>query len=327
MGITVNLGLAIRQATASLGERLSCLFPASLTRAGLPPRKVRVVEIRTFPLTEPARAALALAGRGGTPVDVHLSRDVFLYRELTVPKAAHRHAGEVVDLQVRQSMPGQANGLVWRHVTGPGTTVKVFILKDAWLAELQSATDGVLRRVEIKGVKATAFYDASAKTDRIERFWNRAVVAFAGSALILVLAVQGFAIVQANNAVAEIAAQVEALREEATAARSAAEARSVRSAAQLADARRLMEDTRRLTLLSDLTRVLSDNVSLSSFALDGQLLRLSGDAGEDISDVVTAIRSLAWAEAVELDGAAAIETGSGDRRFQMQVTLKGGGIQ
>jgi hypothetical protein len=30
---------------------------------------------------------------------------------------------------------------------------------------------------------------------------------------------------------------------------------------------------------------------------------------------------------VDLDGAVAIETGSGDRRFQMRITLNGGGTQ
>lgn len=321
----MNLGPAIGQAGAWLGETLSRVFPASLIRAGLPPRKVRVVEIRTFPLTEPSRAALALAGRGGTPVDVHLPRDVFLHRELTVPRAAQKHAEEIVDLQIRQSLPGQADGLIWRHVTGPGTTVQVYILKAAWLAELEQATNGLLRRVVIDGVKASPYYDARERTDRIERFWNSATVALTAGTLVLVLAVQGFAVLRAENEVVEKAAQVTALREEATAARSEAEARSARSTAQLADARRLVEETQRLTLLADLTRVLSDDVALSSFALDGQVLRLTGDAGEDVSGVVDAIRSLSWVDAVELDGAVAIETGSGDRRFQMRITLKGGG--
>lgn len=327
MGIAVNLGLAVEQAGTWLSESLGRLLPAGLVRAGLPPRRVRLVEIRTFPLTEPAKAALALAGRGNSPVDVQLSREVFLYRELTVPRAARKHVGDVVDLQVRQSMPGQADGLIWRHVTGPGATVQVFILKAAWLAELEQASGGSLRRVAIDGVKARAFYDARAKTDRIERFWNRVMATFAAGILIVVLVAQSLAVMQAEEAVAEKAAQVETLREEATAARSEAEARSARSAAQLADARRLMDEARRLTLLADLTRVLSDDVSLSSFALDGQLLRLSGVAAEDVSGVVTAIRSLEWVEAVELDGAVAIETGSGDRRFQMRITLKVGGTE
>lgn len=327
MGTAVNLGLAAGQAGAWLGESLKRLLPAGLIRAGLPPRRVRIFEIRTFPLTEPAKAALALAGRGGAPVDVKLSREVFLYRELTVPRAAQKHAGDVVALQMRQSMPGQAEGLIWRHVTGPGTTVQVFVLKAEWLTELKQTPGVTLRRVMIDGVKAPPLYDARAETDKIERFWTHAAVAVAGGALALVLSVQTFAVVRAEHAVAQKTAQVAALREDATAARDVAEARDARSAAHLASVGRLVQETRRLTLLADLTRVLDDDVSLESFALDGQLLRLSGLATKDVSGVVSAIRSLEWAEGVDLDEAVAIETGSGGRRFQLRIIVKGGASQ
>lgn len=319
--------MAVGQAGAWLGETLQHLLPAGLVRAGLPPRRVRTVEIRTFPLTEPAKSALALAGRGGAPVDVNLPRDVFLVRELTVPRAAQKHAGDVVALQVRQSMPGQADGLIWRHANGPGNSVQVFILKAAWLTELEQASGVSLRRVVIDGVNAPPLFDARAKTDRIERFWNRLAFAVSGGALALALLVQGFAVLRAENAVVETAARVAELREEATVARSEAEARSGRSAAHLADAVRLVQHNQRLTLLADLTRVLDDGVSLSSFALDDQVLRLSGVAAGDVAGVVSAIRTLGWAEDVDLDGAVAIEAGSGNRRFQLRITVNSGGGQ
>jgi Tfp pilus assembly protein PilN len=137
-----------------------------------------------------------------------------------------------------------------------------------------------------------------------------------------VLAVQGFQVMQAERAVAAAEARLAALRDEAIAARSAAEERSAQSAAQMADAARLMRESRRLTLLADLRQVLGEGDSLTSFALDGSVLRLAGVTQGDVAATVAAIRAVGWVAEVELDGAVAVETGSGNRRFQLQVTLE-----
>ena len=325
MGVAVNLGLDVGRTGGRLGESLQRLAPALLVRAGLPPRRVRSVLVDTLPLTDPARAALRLAGEGGAPVDIRLSREVFLCRSVPVPQAARKDAAGAVALQLRQSMPGQAEGLVWRHVDGPGDALDVYILKAARLTELVQGAGITVRRVLIDGVEAAALYDARAQTDRVERFWNRTAPMLAAAMLAGVLAVQGVAVMRAEGTVAEAEARVAALRDEAAAARGAAEARNAQSAAQMADAARLVRESRRLVLVADLTRVLGDEVWLSSFALDGQVLRLSGFAAGDVAAVVAAIRPLDWVEAVDLDGAVAIDAGSGDRRFQLLVTLKAGG--
>lgn len=308
-----------------LGERLQRLAPAFVVRAGLPPRRVRHVLIESLPLTEPARAALALAGRGGAPVDVRLAAGVFLRRSVALPAVARRDAAGAVAVQMRQSMPGQAEGLVWRHV-GQGDSVEVFVLKEARLTELLAECRGItLRRVVIDGVDAAPLHDGRATADRAERFWNRAVPAVVAVALAGVLAVQGWTLMQTQGAVAEAGARVTALRDEAAAARAEAETRNAASAAQLADVARLSRDGQRLRLIADLTRVLGDQVWVSSFALDGGVLRLAGFTAGDAAEVVAAIRPLPWVAAVDLDGSVALDEASGDRRFQLLVTLAEGG--
>ncbi|MEY4982303.1 MAG: hypothetical protein RIR62_569, partial [Pseudomonadota bacterium] len=203
MGIAVILGLDMGRAGERLGESLARMAPAALVRAGLPPRRVRSVLVGALPLTDPAKAALALAGAGGTPVDVRLSRELFLIRSVAVPPAARKDAAGAVALQLRQSMPGQAEGLVWRHAEGSGGAVDVYILKSARLTEVLQGAGVTVRRVVIEGVDAAPLYDARAETDRPERFWNRAVPVVAALALVAVLAVQGLAVMRAEGAVAE----------------------------------------------------------------------------------------------------------------------------
>lgn len=325
MGNAVILGLDMGRAGERLGESLQRLAPAVLVRAGLPPRRVRSVVVNALPLTEPAKAALALAGAGGAPVDIRLSKELFLVRSVPLPQAARKDAAGAVALQLRQSMPGQAEGLVWRHVDGPGEAVDVFILKAARLTEVVQAAGVTVRRVVIDGVEAAPLFDARGQTDRVERVWNRAVPVAVAVALAGVLAVQGMAVLRAEGAVAEAEAALAALRDEAAVARAEAEDRNARSAAQMADAARLVRESQRLVLLADLTRVLGDEVWLSSFAVDGAVLRLAGFSSADVADVLAAVRPLAWVESVDLDGAVAVDGASGDRRFQLIVTLKVGG--
>lgn len=325
MGIAVILGLDMGRAGERLGESLARLAPAALVRAGLPPRRVRSVLVGALPLTEPAKAALALAGAGGAPVDVRLSKELFLVRSVAVPAAARKDAAGAVALQLRQSMPGQAEGLVWRHEDRPGEAVDVFILKSARLTELLQGAGVTVRRVLIDGVDAAPLFDARDETDRVERFWNRAVPLLAAVALAAVLAVQGLAVMRAEGAVAEAEARLAALRDEAAAARAEAEARNAQMTAEMADAARLIRESRRLALVADLTRVLGDGVWLSSLALDGGVMRVSGFADGEVADVLAAIRPLDWVEAVDLDGAVAADAASGDRRFQLLITVKAGG--
>jgi Tfp pilus assembly protein PilN len=83
-----------------------------------------------------------------------------------------------------------------------------------------------------------------------------------------------------------------------------------------------MRESRRLTLLAGLRQAMGEGDSLTSFALDGSVLRLAGVTAGDVAATVAAIRALGWVEEVALDGAVATEAGSGNRRFQLRIQLK-----
>ena len=125
-----------------------------------------------------------------------------------------------------------------------------------------------------------------------------------------------------TQTVADETARVADLRDKAAAARAAAETRGAETSARLSDLLRLEQDSSRLGLIADLTRVLDDSVWLSTFALDGSTLRLTGTSQQEIAPVIAAIRPLAWAGSVDLDGAVLVDSVTGERRFQLIIALR-----
>lgn len=309
-------------------DRLVHLLPASLVRAGLPPRHIRSVLISALPLEASAKAALALAGRGGAPVDVRLAPDLFLKRSVELPAAARRDAASAVALQMRQSMPGQAEGLVWRHVTTPASTdlVDVYVLKQARLTDLMRDAGVTLRRITIDGIAAAPLIDNRAATDRPERLWNRAAPLLAAAALAATLGAQALTIADLNASVASETARVADLRDQAAAARATAEARSAESSARLADRARLEQENSRLRLIADLTAALDNSVWISTLALNGNVLRLTGHATGEIAPVIAAIRPLPWVDTVDLDGAVSVDAPTEERRFQLIIAIKSAAV-
>lgn len=305
-----------------LRERLEGALPDWLIRAGLPPRAVRRVRVSALPLEPAARAVLASAGQGGAAVEVALAPDLFLKRAVPLPAAARRDAAGAVALQMRQSMPGQAEGLIWRHAEGTGETVDVYVLKEARLTELLREAGVRLRRVVIDGVATAPLHDARGETDRAERFWNRAMPVLAGLVLLAVLGGQGLRLWQADQAVAAGEARLAALRDEAAAARATAEARDAEGAARQADALRMARDGRRMALLADVTGALGDEVWLTSLMVQGDVLRLGGFVAGDVAQVLAAVKALPWVAAADLDGAVGLGEGTGERRFQVIVTMR-----
>lgn len=299
-------------------------MPAVLVRAGLPPSAVRSVRITALPFDEPTRAALALAGRRGAAVDVLLAPGLFLRRSVSLPGVARRDLAGAVAIQLRQSMPNQAEGLVWRHVPVEGGA-EVYVIKEARLTELLCDAGASLRRVVIDGLDCPPLIDARATTDAPERFWNRAAPLAVLALVVAVLGAQGWRLHQVNTDLAAENARLATLRDNAAAARTDAEARAATGTARLADAARLARDNRRLPLLADLTRTLGDDVWISNFALDGDSLRLSGFSGGEMAPVIAALRGLPWVTAVDLDGAVTLDDAGGARRFLLTLQLSDGG--
>jgi hypothetical protein len=302
-------------------------LPPWLTRAGLPPRQVRRVDVANLPLDKQLARELAIAGQRHQPVDLFLAPDLFLRKTVSLSAAARREFSAAVALQIRQAMPGQAAGLVWRPVQpvwrrSEPAQIAVYLIKETRLAELLRDAGPAVRRVLIDGVETAPLADNSRRADRPERFWNRATFALAAIALIAVLGLQESRYRSLNAQIAEAGAQVAGLRDTAAQTRAAAEMRNLEFAALLDEMNRFERESRPLDIIGDLTSALDDRVWLSSFLLDDTALRLVGFTGQDIAAVVSAIRDLDWVESVDLDGAVVIDVAGGERRFQLLVNIR-----
>ena len=302
-------------------------FPPLFTRAGLPPRFVRRIKIADLPTTDEVERKLADAARRRAPVDLYLARDLFLTKTVNIPYAARKEFTSAVALQIRQAMPGQAAGLVWRSETpvwrrGHSAEVSVYLLKDARLNELVVLVGPALRKILIEGVDAAPLMDNSRRTDRPERFWNLAVPVFFIVALGVIVGLQQWNYRQFDEQVAEAETQLALLRDVATQIRASADLRDAEFAAVASELDRFERESQPLALLADLTRVLDDKVWLSSFGLDGTNLRLEGFAEQDIAKVVSSVRSLPWVASVDLAGAVIVDAAEGEQRFQLHVNIQ-----
>ena len=260
-------------------------------------------------------------------MDLYLARDLFLTKTVKIPYAARKEITSAVALQIRQAMPGQAAGLVWRPETpvwrrGQSAEVSVYLLKEARLKDLTALAGPTLRKILIEGVDAAPLMDNSRRTDRPERFWNLAVPAFFIVAVIAVMGLQQWNYRQLDEQVAEAETQLTLLRDVATETRANADLRDAEFAAVANELSRFERESQPLVLLADLTRVLDDRVWLSSFALDGTNLRLEGFAEQDIAKVVSSVRSLPWVASVDLAGAVIVDAAEGEQRFQLRVNIR-----
>lgn len=267
--------------------------------------------------------------RRGDRIDVLLNPTVLLRKSMEVPSKARSSLSQVVDLTIRQTMPQQAGGLVWRHRVAGRTKgqlkVEVFLLKSTTLSQLDEEIEGLgatLRTVGIAGHAASGLlYDARRRTDRMARFWAW----IAGGLALMILA---WMLVQWTVEKRALDRQETALRTELAAVHQQIVEAQTRLEAQDAEVtdRRLQieafaDDYHRLGLLLDLTEVLPDDVWISDLSVSGAQLRFSGFASGEVSAVVEAIRQLDWALDVDLDGPVFFDTRDRRNRFEMLVSL------
>ncbi|MBP1806172.1 PilN domain-containing protein [Rubellimicrobium aerolatum] len=316
------------QGIASAGARLrggiDAALPAGLFRAGLPPRRVRVLTLAALPPDPAATALLAAAGRDGRPFDVALAPSLFLRKSVAIPAAARRDAEAAIALQMRQSLPAGAAGLLWRSrpvgTRAGKADYEVFVLKQDSLTALLRACPAEPRRVVVADrAELAPLIDNRRRADRPQWVWNRAAPILAGLVLLAVLGAQAWRLAEMNAAERALRAEIAALGDRAAAARAEAEARDSAAAARIRDEARLVSESGRLAQLSGLTQALDDGVWISSLAVDGRTWRLTGFARSDISAVIAALQALPWVASVAPEGSIVLDSSTGESRFQLTI--------
>jgi Tfp pilus assembly protein PilN len=313
-----------------LGRWLDHAVPQALFLPGLFLPSPVVLRVDQLPLTEKGRLALGDLARKADEIAVMVESGAALVRTVRLPKAAAGMADEAVRLQMRQTLPDQAQGLLWQRsngtVEGDHLVFQVHILRAedvTALRKLAEAGGAKVVSVQVAGAGDGSVWRAD--EGRVRR--ARTVAAAAVLAVLLValvpvwmLAVERQALADANAAKVATVAALQKRLDEMTATASEAELRQQEKADVIAQFRRQQQ---RLAMLGDLARALPASVWLSELSVSGDEMRLSGFSADDPTVALRALQGMAWAETARMDGPIMFDSLTRENRFNVWIGLKG----
>jgi hypothetical protein len=307
------------------GQFAEMLLPRALFTPGLPEAAPVEIRIATLPLDEVARHAARKARR---PVSLLLDPALCLRRRVDLPKAVGAKSDAAIALQLRQTLPGQGQGLIWR-ATATGRTATQVEYTVHILRQMQ--IDELLADVRALGPEVA---DIKVAVPGLEPLWQRSTgaartaktwMAFSALsvAVIGLIAVIGIELKRQefDDLVSVRSARTAALEERLLAKRAEAETGKESSAGILNDMALFSDQARRLQLLADLTAALPDTVWISELSISGDQLVLSGFTAGEVTEVITQVQSLPWASNVQLNGAISYDSYSGQNRFELSIAI------
>lgn len=265
----------------------------------------------------------------GAVLDLLLGPDLLLKKHLTLPIAARQNLPKVIDLKMRQSLPGGGADLIWRYGTGKrhksNLEIPVYLLKRSTLAEIKSAC-AQNARVRTIGIAEDAttmpFWDNRKRIDRPRRFWQGVAVALAVALLAMVAWQEGTTTRALQSQVTALKRQKSALAEQAVALRAKLDEENASFAAISRDLQVFLAEYHRLHILLDLAKIMDDETWISELSIIGSDLHLSGFTGRDVTDVMANLRNVRWVQRVDLNGPVSFDSFSRRNRFDLSVDLR-----
>jgi len=279
---------------------------------------------------------LSLEGNGIAPgdlLDIELGPELFLHKQLAVPLAARASLSKVVDLNMRQSLPGGGENLVWQYTIEErgksGLRLGIYLIKKETLqriAEAVTLKEGAVRTIGIAGVRTkTPLMDNRSTVDRPRRFWDASVV------LLLVIAV-GLVFFQGFQARAELRKQIslfeqqrEELNQSTFELRGQLDAETSSHATIGRDVALFLSEHQRLPIILDLTETLDEETWVSELIVSGSKLVISGFTSGEVIDVMESLTSLPWVARVNLEGPVTFDTLSRKDRFDLSILIHASG--
>jgi Tfp pilus assembly protein PilN len=314
----VSVGQEIR---ASARQLIEAIVPTALFQSGLPRRTPTELKATTMPLVGPVWEKLKNT-RG--PIAVILDPSVALVRHVELPKAASSKADSAIRLQLRQSLPSQAQGLIWRSMVLRRDPDKieygVYILKQRFLDDLLADLSGLGDQIEsirldVNGLEPIwERRPASALAAKNWLGFSALSVVLAGVIAVIGLAFDRSALLDLVSTRTQHVAELQERRD--TLQAKAGEGEKA-AAEALQDMAIFSAQARRLQVLADLTAALPDSVWVSELSISGNRLVLAGFTSAEVTDVIKWVQGLPWAKGVELNGPISFDSYSGQSRFEI----------
>lgn len=264
----------------------------------------------------------------GDYLDVLIDNSSLLVKTLELPSAARAHLAKTVDLQMRQTLPGSGQDLVWRYAikerTGSHFAVEVLIVKRATLQSIvadASERGAVVRTISAADKNALPLLDNRKYTDRSKRFWLAA-----NFCLILALAASVFwhewrETSLLSGQLQQLKIEKSNLVDKVVKLREATEEKDLRLASIENDIAFFQSEHRRLPVLLDLTQELSDHTWISEVSIEAQEMRLSGFSSDEISMVISNLRKRDWVDRITIDGPVIFDNLARKNRFDLVILL------
>lgn len=317
----------------TIGHRISRLvyrlieavLPKSLFLPGLPQRALIALRVNAVPVGVALREDIRRIQR---PVAIVLDPALALVRRVELPKAVATKADAALGLQLRQTLPGQGQGLVWRSMeigrTGDKATYGVYIVKQSLLDDLLTELRGLGARVDRidLGVPGLApVWERHPATVQTAKNW----AGFSALSVILVAVIAVIGLATDRSALVDLvsarSSQVEELERRFETKLTEADEGEKAAAAVLQDMAMFSAQSRRLQLLADLTAILPDTVWVSELSIAGDRLVMSGFSTSEVTEVISLVQSLPWARDVQLNGAISFDSYSGQNRFEIGLLI------
>lgn len=266
----------------------------------------------------------------GRQVDLLLGPGACLVKTVEAPKSAVRQIASVVDVFLRQNLPGQGKGLVWRigalKIDGDKVRVNAHVCKDSTLRKLQADVEGRGARLRLVGLAHDAgsapFMDHRRALNRGGRLWGW----LAGLLFLGAIAAQGWTlqnrVVQAERQATELRSSRDALSTEVLAMAETVRAAETSRGSGEADILALIAGTGRTQLLERLTALIDSEFWLTEMTVRAHEIRLAGNATGDVVDLVAKLQAAPWVQRATLDGPVTRDPFEGTTRFDLVIVTR-----
>jgi len=269
----------------------------------------------------------------GERLDLELSSDLMLRKQLTVPLAARSSLSKAVDLNMRQSLPSGGSKLVWRYVIEKRNRselqVGIYLIKRKTLEQIEAAI--VQKKGQVRTIRAAVsgdlppLIDYRRSADRNRRFWDICAGALVTASVCLVFA-KGFRTnLELNSQVAVLEQEKADLNTAAISLKEQLDEENSSQTELVRDIDLFLSEQQRLPKILDLTEALDEETWVSELVFSGTKIRLAGFSGHDVTEVMDKIRSLTWVEQVNLDGPVTFDTYSRKNRFDLSIVIVSAG--
>lgn len=296
------------------GRALRC--PAQYVLQALPPSKTEVEKLYALFGSKPS-------------INLVIPTAFLLTRYISLPHAAEAKSEAAIGLYLRQMLPAQGRGMVWRWSLlqrgAETSSYGVFILKESDLRGLINAFakhDISLGKVTTDTPGAPAFYEDPAIA-RSSKFWWRTTVVTVIASLFWATAVPWWRAHALEHNLTGLAVEIETLQNKVVATRASADAANS-AIGDLNHAIAKFNDGRhKLDIVASLTQLLSDDTWVSELTFISDKAYIAMFTKAKVADILTAIDAENWSKSVRLDGPIIADSLSGQDRFQVVVDLVG----